>query len=722
MYGNEFFASTVRARCAAEETGSAAALYRKRTTAYTAAKSQKEKIVNILGRTLLLTLLAANVDCGIGSSIQADLRQENKPASAAEDAPPYIIEQYATTVRFENDGTSRRELDVRARVLSEEGAHELSRLAFEYDRKTEQLDIGGVEIRQASGGSIGVLPHAIIDKQAATAKDAPAYQDAREKSVRIPALKIGDTLQYTVTLVVTKPPAPGDFWLEHKFLHDAPVKEEVLEINVPRDRAIKLATRDGSEPANTTDVLTEASPRRIFKWRVSRRAASLKSPEPLAGHSTTNSAEAGEQDIQISTFLSWEDLGRWYQKRWEEPTANEAALETKVAEITGGRETPNEKLAALYTFVSQKIRTIELAADAIGYRTLPAAQVLAQGYGTPLDKHMLLAAMAKTIGLRAIPVLVARSREISENVPSPAQFNHLVSAVQAGGQWAWLDTAPQVAPFRMLAANLRNRRGLAIQNTAGNIPTQTESTVRPIQWMTTPADPPFPATQKVSVSGEVTSGAKLTARVQYIVRGDTELLLRVAFHGTPRNQWKNLGQLLALSDGFRGDVTNVVASNPDETEKPFEVEYRIVQEKVLSWKDQKARVQLPLPSLGLPDLPAPPGAGKPSGRSIELGTPLSVTAVANISLPRGVTVSAPFPVNVKRDYAEYRSTYRVAGSKVEARRELRFLLRELPLERAGDYTAFVRTVRNDEAQQIVLDRPAPDGKPSIPSRSRPIGL
>lgn len=607
-----------------------------------------------------------------------------------------MIEQYATRIRFRDDGTSRRELRVRARVLSDEGARQLSHLAFEYDRQTEKLEITDVAIHQANGGTIGVLGHAVVDRPVAAAKDAPEYADAREKAVHIPGLKATDLLEYTVSLAVVKSPAPGHFWLEHNFLPEGAVKQQVLEVAVPRDRPIKIKTRQGSKSFTTSDEQDGGTSLRIYSWK------------PAPGGPSVRRAADDEPDVQLSTFLTWEDVGDWLQTQWNEPSGQNSEVNAKVSDITQGRNTGNEKLAALYTFVSQKIRTIELAPNALGYRFLPAAKVLTQGYGTPLDKHVLLAAMAKRIGLRATLVLVSGSRQITDSVPSPAQFNHLVTAVKIGEEWTWLDTAPEVAPFGMLAANLRDKRGLALLE-----PDDNASQTKPrIQWRTTAANPPFPATQSVTVTAEVSIEGKMTARVRYAIRGDTELLLRVAFHRAPQSQWKNLGQLLAISDGFRGEVANVVASNPEDTEKPFEVEYRITQNKVVSWKNQNAGLPLPLPSFGLPELPTKPDAAKSKESPLELGTPLNVKVMATVSVPRSVTIQrTPFAVAVKRDYAEYRSTYKAEPNKVTATRELRFLLREISPERISDYAAFAQTVRNDEAQQVGLERSTPAQNP-----------
>src|ERR1700745_2808077 len=93
----------------------------------------------------------------------------------------------------------------------------------------------------------------------------------------------------------------------------------------------------------------------------------------------------------------------------------------------------------------------------------------------------------------------------------------------------------------------------------------------------------------------------LNAKVRYTIRGDNELLLRVAFHQSPKDKWKEVAQLLALSDGFRGKVINLTASDPYATREPFTVEYEISQPKFVDWSRKPTRVPALLLAPGLPD-------------------------------------------------------------------------------------------------------------------------
>jgi hypothetical protein len=105
-----------------------------------------------------------------------------------------------------------------------------------------------------------------------------------------------------------------------------------------------------------------------------------------------------------------------------------------------------------------------------------------------------------------------------------------------------------------------------------------------------PDDLPFKSTQIVKVNAALDTDGKLTAKVHYSLRGDNELLLRVGFHQTPKDKWKDLAQLLSLSDGFRGQVTSVNASDPYATREPFTVDYEITQPKFVDWTKKPVRI------------------------------------------------------------------------------------------------------------------------------------
>jgi hypothetical protein len=201
----------------------------------------------------------------------------------------------------------------------------------------------------------------------------------------------------------------------------------------------------------------------------------------------------------------------------------------------------------------------------------------------------------------------------------------------------------------------------------------------------------------------------LSAKVKYTMRGDNELLLRGAFHQTAKEKWKDVASLLAISDGFRGQVTSVNASDPMATKEPFTVEYQLSQPKFVDWSKKPVRIPALLPQIGLPEPTMKLAeAGKPS--NIELGTPLNVETELTLHLPPGTTVQAPAGTSVARDYATYVSKYSVTAETLTVSRHINFLLREVSAERSVDYSAFLHAVQNDQAQQITLVPAVDSGK------------
>ncbi|MGA2431415.1 MAG: DUF3857 domain-containing protein, partial [Candidatus Acidiferrum sp.] len=120
-------------------------------------------------------------------------KPEAKPATPE---APAQIELLETRIRFEANGTCRKEVHVRVHINSELGVRQFSRLTFDFNRSYEQIEIPLVHITHASGGSADILPSAVTDQPNSAVAGAPAYQDVRVKSVRILGLEPSDILEY----------------------------------------------------------------------------------------------------------------------------------------------------------------------------------------------------------------------------------------------------------------------------------------------------------------------------------------------------------------------------------------------------------------------------------------------------------------------------------------------------------------------------------------------
>jgi len=599
---------------------------------------------------------------------------------------PFLIEQYYTVARFENDGTGERELSVRIKIQNDAGVQSLSELVFGYNSANEQIDVRSLIVHKADGTSVTAEPDAAKDKDGPLAKDAPAYAAYKEKHITVPSLHSGDTLEYKIATRTVTPLAPGQFWFEHNFLDSTIVLDEQLELNLPKDREIKLKSPDFQH--DRADV----GDRTIYKWR---RATLTHPTEEELAKKKSEPASSRVSNVSLTSFSNWEEIARWYADLEKGRTEPSPEIRAKTEEVIHGRTTALEKIQALYDFVAKNVRYISLPLGVGGYQPHAASEVFANLYGDRKDKHTLLAAMLSAAGIQSDAVLIPTLRRIDNSMPSPAQFDHVLTASQLNDQLIWMDTTTEVAPFRLLAASLRNKASLLVPpDGAGKI-------------VDTPADPPFLSTQKVEVEAQVSELGKLTSKLRYSVRGDNELALRVAFRRTPQAQWKELGQTVATLDGLHGEVTAVKPSDPSDTTNPFELDLEFAQPIYLDWSNKKSKVALPLAAIGVPQVP------EDNSEPIHIGSPLDVSVHLKLTLPANFAAQPPVGVSIPRDFADFKSSYRYEDHVLTVARSLTFKIRELPASRTSDYLAFARAVESDETQLLAIQNPA-TGPPSLP--------
>jgi hypothetical protein len=632
---------------------------------------------------------------------QADNPSEKlaeKPPTSHE--VPAQIELLETRIRFEANGDSRKEVHTRAHINNELGVRQFAHIGFGYNRSFEQIEISAVHITHATGGTADILPSAASDQPNPAVVEAPAYQDVRIKSVRILGLTPGDTIEYRVVTTVSHHPLAPQFWLDHTFTRGGLVTQELFEISVPPSRKVRLYTSPGTSAAAIDESGDGPNPLVTYRWQVSSNAKSERAGE----------ATPSEPDVVLTTYESWQQLCKTRLVEFFGTTmVTPPEIEAKASALAPATATPQARIEAIYDFVSQKIGIIDLPLGATGFHTRNPVEILSSGYASPEDKFALFASLVHSP--MAIAGLVSNeSLKETAGFARPSAFDHLLAMVSLPGFVRWLDLSMGVAPFGVIPSRFRGQRALMIHLT----------TEEP--WRSIPRTLPFVATQKVTVAASLASDGTLTAKVHYAMRGDNELLLRLAFHESPREKWKDVAQLLALSDGFRGKITAASASDPYATKHAFTVDYEITQPKFVDWSQKPVRLPALLPALGLPDPPEKPETGE-SSAPIDLGTPLNVDTKLTLHLPTGVSAEGPTGTSVERDYATFTSHYVAEANVVFASRQINFLHRQVPAARAADYNAFLHAVQTDQAQLFTLTHlesvSQPQPQPATPAPAKP---
>ena len=453
--------------------------------------------------------------------------------------------------------------------------------------------------------------------------------------------------------------------------------EETLRITVPANQYVKL-----SSPEVQPEV-TQNAAQKTYLWKTSHLKAASdddKDKEPA------KKDDAGPS-VQLTTFRSWEEVGRWYGQLAASRAAVTPAISAKAAEITKGLSTNDEKLRALYAFVSMKFRYISISFGTGRYQPHTADEVLANQYGDCKDKHTLFAAMLKAVGIEAWPALIGAGIKFNPDVPSPAQFNHLITVIPGGATPQWLDTTPEIAPFGLLQPVLREKQAL-VMPTAG-VPT----------LMETPANSAVHNSTLIESKAELGSDGKLKGHFDFTLRGDVELALRLAFHSTGPAQWQAVAQQIAYVLGFAGTVSHVEVENLNNPEIPFHYSYDYERENYSDWENR--RFTPPIPPLGLPEA----GDKKPSD-PIELVDWGDISYRTSLRLPSGYSIEIPGGSHAEASFGHFDSTYGVTDSTLKVERHLVIPNAKIAVAAWAEYKTFRQSVSDDADHWIELSAKA----------------
>jgi len=580
-----------------------------------------------------------------------------------------IIEEMSTKVSFENSGNSAREQTTRVRIQTDAGVKQWGLLSFPFQSATQTVEIDYVRVRKPDGSTIITPPDNAQDLDSEITRAAPFYSDLREKHIAVKGLGTGDTLEYGAHWQTTKPLIPGQFWFQFSFENAATVLHESLEIRVPAERKVKV-----KGPEATQTISTEAGSR-VYAWTFSRLPGAKDSKSDQQKETEAALGRLPPPDVQISSFQNWEEVGHWYWTLQKDRVEPSAAVRVKAAELTKDLTDDATKLRAIYDFVSTQYRYIGIAFGIGRYQPHAADDVLTNNYGDCKDKHTLFASLLQASGITIYPALINSGRSLDLDVPSPAQFDHVIGYLPGNKEAVWLDTTPEVAPLGFLLLQLRDKQALVISG---------ETTA---QMVTTPVDPTVRSTQNFKVDAKLNADGILEAKMEHTTTGDNEIVIRGAFRRVSQSQWKDLVQQISYALGYSGTVSDISASTPEAINEPFHFSYSYNRKDYPDWSNHQFTVP------GLPFFM--PSVRDDANDPIWLGPPLETISDSRVELPKGYTPELPLDVNLNCDFAEYHASYSQDQGVLVAKRRLLVKLHEVPIAELENYRTFVKGIQND---------------------------
>ena len=323
------------------------------------------------------------------------------------------------------------------RVRTQRGAEALMRRSISYAPDRQEVEVVRVRIVKPDGTTVDTW-----DESEASESEPwyRLYYDTRSRSLVVSGLAAGDVLEVA--------------WRVHDTARDNLLSDsfgDLTQIDGPYPKRrfdyVLVAPAARKLHANAPEGVRQSErslPGGLVEHRWSVEGVARIEPEPMM----PPAIEVG-RFLHVSTFASWEEVGRFYWglvRDQLQPTQElRATAEQLAAKALGGkrpgkartREETEALVRAVYGFVVTQVRYVGLEFGIHGYKPYRVDQVLQRRFGDCKDKASLMHALLEALGIDSRLVLLRMRRlgNLPEAPASLAAFNHAILYVPSLDRW-----------------------------------------------------------------------------------------------------------------------------------------------------------------------------------------------------------------------------------------------------------------------------------------------
>jgi tetratricopeptide (TPR) repeat protein len=615
-----------------------------------------------------------------------------KAAPEAYSAEALVLQRVDVVYAMNADGTGYMQKTVVAKIQSEAGLQQLGILSMAFAANSQHVEFHYVRSRRPDGTVTETPLSGVMEQPLQATVQAPFYSDLKVAQIPVKNLQVGDTLEWEGRVVMTKAEAPNEFWGSQDVVTEGAVAlEQCVELRAPATKNVTVWTNPalGIKVKESTD-----GGLKVYRWETKQLKPTVGPEAEAAKEAKKKHIETAEEELDEergklpsvawTTFPNWAAVGDWYRGLELSRATPDDEIKAKVAELTAGKTTDEDKVRAIYEYVSTQVRYIGVAFGVGRYQPHQAVEVLHNQYGDCKDKATLLSAMLAAAGVPSDAALIGAGIRFNDAVPSPAAFNHLITHLKLNGQDVWLDSTEEVAPYRMMYAVLRDREALVVPPTGS--PTIEK----------TPKDPPFASVQTWTAKGTLDASGISDSQITLTERGDDELAVRAAVRTLGPAQYDDMAQAMVGALGYAGKSSHAEFSRPDDVDEPFRMSFAYHREKGGDWDNLRIIPQLAPVSL--------PAVDESPVKPIRLGTPRTETSTAEMKLPKEWTAELPKAVHEKSPYATYDLTYRFESGTLYSDRKIVILQDKVPVKDWDTYKKFAEAADVGKENYVQLQR------------------
>lgn len=333
--------------------------------------------------------------------------------------PVSVLWDLTVNTVFDN-GLGSRFVQFAAQVHDAEGARRLRARSIQFDPETQRVDVRLARVHRANGQ---ILEANETYEQQLGEPWYRVFYDTRALVVVFPDLEPGDSveLRYRVDDVAPRNLFADYYGDVHLLASGEPRAhtEYVLITPTSREFYFNKPSMEGLKHERSVD-----DARRIDRFVV-------ENVPPVRAEPSMPGVTEMVPYLHVSTYQSWQDVGRWYWGLIQDQLYADDHLKRVVAELKQGAKNEQELVARIYGWVVKNTRYVALEFGIHGFLPYRVPEVVRRGFGDCKDKASLIYTMLREAGIDARIVLV-RTRQngtIESEPASLAVFDHAIAYV-----------------------------------------------------------------------------------------------------------------------------------------------------------------------------------------------------------------------------------------------------------------------------------------------------
>jgi hypothetical protein len=315
------------------------------------------------------------------------------------------------------------------KLTSENGVQNGASLAVSFNPAIEKLIFHSIQLIRAGVTSDRLDRSRIKLSENANNPDRLIHDSSSSADLVLNDVRVGDLIEFSYTREGANPLRKGIYSATYAMQWDFPVLRNDLHLTYASSRNIRFHPRNrAAQPSiKTVNGITELS------YEANNVPGRLVQDDVPEGYSP-------RQRLEISEFQNWADFVRWAIPLFDFQEARSPELAGEIEKLRIIAD-PERRVVAALEFVQNEIRDLNFGSWVGDHPVSSPGEVMRRQSGDDKDKALLLVALLRGSGIDAAPALVSDSYRgsISEGLPSPELFDHVIVHLRLGSDAHWID-------------------------------------------------------------------------------------------------------------------------------------------------------------------------------------------------------------------------------------------------------------------------------------------